>query len=74
MAAQIQSLRRQDVRGRLRDLLDQIERCPVAERRELLERLHQRLETLGLPDKERRELEKRHPRLRAAPDGPAALG
>jgi CRISPR-associated protein Cmr6 len=62
--AQIGSLMRSEVKGRLAGILETIDRCPEGERPELRARLRQHLRELGLKDAEVRELETRHPRLR----------
>jgi CRISPR-associated protein Cmr6 len=64
MLAQIASLRRNEVRGRLGGLLGTIAACPEDERAELVDALRRRLRELGLKDAELRELEKQHPGLR----------
>lgn len=66
MAAQIQGLRRPEIAGRLRGILDGIARCPEDDRAALLAALVGQLRALGLGARELRDLERRHPELRGA--------
>jgi CRISPR-associated protein Cmr6 len=62
-AAQIDSLKRPEVRGRLRAVLDAIDRCAEGERAALRVALRGRLAALGISEKELRELAKLDTRL-----------
>ncbi len=64
MRAQISSLRRHEVSGRLQALAAAIERRPQSERDALAAALRSRLKQLGLSTREIEDMERRYPILR----------